>query len=128
MFFISCRGAGHAFREASCREIGGQMPDFKYLIIGGGMTGDAAVHGIRAVDRAGSIGLVGAESHRPYNRPPLSKALWKGKPLESIWRKDDKSGVAFHLGRTVQTVDSKNKRVTDDQGTVYAFDKLLFAT
>ena len=34
-----------------------------------------------AVDRAGSIGLIGAESHRPYNRPPLSKALWKGKPL-----------------------------------------------
>jgi NADPH-dependent 2,4-dienoyl-CoA reductase/sulfur reductase-like enzyme len=104
------------------------MPDYKYLIIGGGMTGDAAVHGIRAVDRAGSIGLIGEELHRPYNRPPLSKALWKGKPLESIWRKDDKSGVIFHLGRTVQIVDSKNRTVTDDQGTVYTFDKLLLAT
>ena len=104
------------------------MPDYKYLIIGGGMTGDAGVHGIRAVDCAGSIGLIGAESHRPYNRPPLSKALWKDKPLDSIWRKDDVSGVSFHLGRTVQIVDSKNKRVTDDQGTVYTFDKLLLAT
>ena len=27
------------------------MPDYTYLIIGGGMTGDAAVHGIREVDR-----------------------------------------------------------------------------
>jgi len=104
------------------------MPDYKYLIIGSGMTADAAVHGIRAVDRPGSIGLFGAESHRPYNRPPLSKALWKGKPLETIWRKDDESGVTFHLGRTVQIVDAKNKRVTDDQGTVYTFDKLLLAT
>lgn len=104
------------------------MPDFKYLIIGGGMTADAAVHGIRAVDRVGSIGLIGAESHRPYNRPPLSKALWKGKPLESIWSKDEESDVTFHLGRTVQIVDSKNKRVTDDQGTAYKFEKLLLAT
>jgi NADPH-dependent 2,4-dienoyl-CoA reductase/sulfur reductase-like enzyme len=104
------------------------MSDYKYLIVGGGMTGDAAVHGIRAVDRDGSIGVIGAESHRPYNRPPLSKALWKGKPLDSIWRKGDESGVTFHLGRTVQIVDSKNKRVTDDQGTAYGFEKLLLAT
>ena len=104
------------------------MPDYKYLIIGGGMTGDAAAHGIRAVDRVGSIGLIGAESHRPYNRPPLSKTLWKGKPLESIWRKADIQGATFHLGRTAQTLDPQNKRVTDDQGTIYNFDKLLLAT
>src|SRR4029078_13557147 len=104
------------------------MTDFKYLIIGGGMTADAAVHGIRAVDRAGSIGLVGAESHPPSTRPPRSKALWKGKPLESVWRNDDESGVTFHLGRTVQIVDPKNKSVTDDKGAVYTFDKLLLAT
>ena len=62
------------------------MQHYKYLIIGGGMTGDAVVHGIREVDRDGSIGVIAAEPHRPYNRPPLSKALWKGKPLASIWR------------------------------------------
>jgi NADPH-dependent 2,4-dienoyl-CoA reductase/sulfur reductase-like enzyme len=104
------------------------MAHYRYLIVGGGMTGDAALHGIRKSDKAGSIGLIGAESHRPYNRPPLSKALWKGKPLESIWRKDGESGASFHFGRTVQSVDSKNKRVTDDEGTVYTFDKLLLAT
>jgi hypothetical protein len=27
------------------------MPNYKYLIVGGGMTADAAVHGIREVDR-----------------------------------------------------------------------------
>ena len=104
------------------------MPHYKYLIIGGGMTGDAALHGIREVDRDGSIGLIGSEAHPPYNRPPLSKALWKGKPLESIWRKDDEQNVTFHFGRTARKLDAQTKRVTDNKGTVYTFDKLLLAT
>jgi NADPH-dependent 2,4-dienoyl-CoA reductase/sulfur reductase-like enzyme len=103
------------------------MPHYKYLIIGGGMTGDAALHGIREVDRDGSIGVIGSEAHPPYNRPPLSKALWKGKPLESIWRKDDEQNVTFHFGRTARILDAQTKRVTDDKGTVYTFDKLLLA-
>jgi 3-phenylpropionate/trans-cinnamate dioxygenase ferredoxin reductase subunit len=104
------------------------MPNYTYLIVGGGMAGDAALHGIREVDRAGSIGLIGAEAYRPYNRPPLSKGLWKGKPLESIWRQTESQGVTRHLGRTAQHLDPLNKRVTDVQGTVYGYDKLLLAT
>jgi hypothetical protein len=34
------------------------MRNYKYLIVGGGMTADAAVKGIREVDPKGSIGLV----------------------------------------------------------------------
>ena len=56
------------------------MPDYTYLIIGGGMTGDAALHGIREVDRTGSIGVIASESHPPYNRPPLSKRSGKASP------------------------------------------------
>jgi 3-phenylpropionate/trans-cinnamate dioxygenase ferredoxin reductase subunit len=104
------------------------MPDYTYLIIGGGMTGDAALHGIREVDRAGSIGVIVSESHPPYNRPPLSKALWKGKRLDSIYRKNDERGVTFHFGRTARKLDLQTKRVTDDQGSVYFFDRLLLAT
>ena len=104
------------------------MPNYTYLIVGGGMTADAAVHGIREVDRSGSIGLIGAEPHPPYDRPPLSKKLWKGNPLESIWRHTESQGVALHLGRTVRRLDPQNKRVTDDQGTDYGYTKLLLAT
>jgi NADPH-dependent 2,4-dienoyl-CoA reductase/sulfur reductase-like enzyme len=104
------------------------MAGFKYLIVGGGMTGDAAVHGIRELDGAGSIGVIGAETHPPYNRPPLSKGLWKGKPLESIWRAGEDREVTYRRGRTVRLIDPANKRVTDDQGTVHTFDKLLLAT
>lgn len=104
------------------------MEHFKYLIVGGGMTAAAAVEGILKGDPGGSVGLIGAESQPPYNRPPLSKGLWKGEPLESIWREVDRPRVTRHLGRRVERLDAENKRVTDDQGTVYAFDKLLLAT
>jgi 3-phenylpropionate/trans-cinnamate dioxygenase ferredoxin reductase subunit len=49
------------------------MTTFKYLIIGGGMTADAAVQGIREIDSSGSIGLISMELDPPYDRPPLTK-------------------------------------------------------
>jgi hypothetical protein len=44
---------------------GGIMPNYKYLIIGGGMTSDAAVAGIRQVDPTGSIGMISALTTAP---------------------------------------------------------------
>lgn len=104
------------------------MPHYKYLIIGGGMTADSAVKAIREIDSHGSIGLISAEPFPPYNRPPLSKKLWKGKPLESIWRKTESLGAELHLGREIMSIDPKNKSTVDDQGQVYTFEKLLLAT
>lgn len=104
------------------------MPAYNYLIVGGGMTAAAAITGIREIDGAGSIGVLTAEPHPPYNRPPLSKWLWRGKPLNSIWRKANSASVMFHQGRTARNLDAKAKQVVDDQGVVYRFDKLLLAT
>lgn len=104
------------------------MPDYKYLLVGGGMTAAAAVDGIRETDGGGSVGIISAETHPPYNRPPLSKGLWKGKPLEKIFRHTPKQNVALHQGRTAVLLDPAAKRVTDDQGTAYGYDKLLLAT
>jgi 3-phenylpropionate/trans-cinnamate dioxygenase ferredoxin reductase component len=102
--------------------------DYAYLIVGGGMTADAAAHAIREADPKGSIGLIGAEPHPPYNRPPLSKALWKGEPEASIWRTTSETGATQHLGRRVTALDPAGHRATDDRGTVYRFRKLLLAT
>jgi 3-phenylpropionate/trans-cinnamate dioxygenase ferredoxin reductase subunit len=104
------------------------VPSTKYLIVGGGMTADAAAAGIRKRDPQGSIALISAESHPPYNRPPLSKGLWKGKPLEGIWRKTEARGVSLALGCTVRSLNLSEKSVSDDRGTVYGFEKLLLAT
>jgi 3-phenylpropionate/trans-cinnamate dioxygenase ferredoxin reductase component len=102
--------------------------DYRYLIIGGGMTADAAVRGIRELDSSGSIGLVGAEQDPPYARPPLSKALWKGDPVDSIWKRTEQTSAELHLGRTVTRLDADRKTAKDDKGTSYGFDKVLLAT
>jgi 3-phenylpropionate/trans-cinnamate dioxygenase ferredoxin reductase subunit len=101
---------------------------YRYLIVGGGMAADAAVRGIRELDRDGPVGLVSAEPHPPYNRPPLSKGLWKGAPFERVWRRTEELGVELHLGRTVRHLDLRHKQATDDRGEVYAFDRVLLAT
>jgi 3-phenylpropionate/trans-cinnamate dioxygenase ferredoxin reductase subunit len=102
--------------------------NYRYLIVGGGMAADAAIRGIREVDPDGTIGLIGAEPDPPYKRPPLSKKLWHGKPLESIWLETDQLGVDLHLGRSGRVLDLRQKRIVDDRGAEYGFDKLLLAT
>ena len=101
---------------------------YKYVIVGGGMTGDAAIGGIREVDTQGSIALFGAETEVPYNRPHLSKGLWHGKSLDDIQRDTNRDGVDLHLGRRTESLDLDSKTVTDDRGASYTFDKLLLAT
>lgn len=104
------------------------MPHYPYLIVGGGMTADAAIRGIRDVDADRAVGVVGDEPDPPYNRPPLSKALWKGEALDSIWRSPRPGGVELFLGRRIQSLDVARKQATDDQGTSYTFDTCLLAT
>ncbi len=104
------------------------MKSYKFLIVGSGMTADAAVRGIRELDPNGSIGMIGSETDMPYARPPLTKGMWKGRPFEKIWRGTDKLNVEFHLGRQVTELDPKSKLLRDDQGEEYSYDKLLLAT
>lgn len=104
------------------------MDHYEYLIVGGGMTADAAVRGIREIDPSGTIGMISDEPHPPYDRPPLSKKLWTGKPEESVWRNTAEVGVVMRLGRRVETIDPVQKVVTDSHGDRYSYGKLLIAT
>ena len=104
------------------------MLSYKYLIVGGGMCADAAVRGIRQVDPLGAIGLVSAEAHPPYDRPPLSNGLWKDLPRERIWRKTEALEVDLRLGRSMVKLDLRYKEAVDSQGQRYEFEKLLLAT
>lgn len=104
------------------------MKSYKYLIVGGGMTADAAIHGIREVEQGGKIGIFSLESDPPYNRPPLTKGLWKGKPLSNIWRYPATTGVDIFLECRIQSIDTQNKHIMDEHGTVYNYEKLLLAT
>jgi NADPH-dependent 2,4-dienoyl-CoA reductase/sulfur reductase-like enzyme len=104
------------------------MKSVRYLIIGGGMTADAAARAIRESDPNGSIGIMSDDPHPPYNRPPLSKGLWKGDDPEKVWRGTDKIGVELRLARHATAVNPKQKTVTDDRGNVVSYEKLLLAT
>ena len=104
------------------------MSHYNYVIIGGGMTADAAVRGIRELDASGSIGLFSMESDPPYNRPPLSKDLWKGTPMASIWRNTADRDTELHLACRVESVDPERKCIVDSRGTSHTFSKLLLAT
>jgi NADPH-dependent 2,4-dienoyl-CoA reductase/sulfur reductase-like enzyme len=101
---------------------------YTYLIIGGGMTTAAAVNGIREVDGEGSIGVISADTHMPYDRPPLSKKLWTGKKKEEEVFRSVPDDVTFQLNCRVQSLDVAQKQVTDGNGQVYTYDKLLLAT
>lgn len=105
------------------------MKQYKYVIVGGGMAADSAIKGIREVDESGSIALIGAENFPPYDRPPLTKALWTGKKtLEKVWRKTASHNADIILNTRVVSVDPAAKVVADDKGEEYEYDKLLLAT
>lgn len=100
-----------------------------YLIIGAGMAADAAAKAIRETDAAANIGIVGAEAQPPYQRPPLSKALWKGdKSLADIDLDTAKSGAQLHLGRRIESLDRVAHVARDDHGDSYRYRRLLLAT
>lgn len=99
-----------------------------YLIVGGGMAADAAVRGIRSLDRDTPITLIGDEPHAPYRRPPLSKGLWSGETEDGVWLRTSKQGVDLILGRRVVGIDLAGHSVTDERGVRHRYQKLLLAT
>ena len=104
------------------------MKAYDYLIVGGGMTAASAVEGIREKDEEGTIAVISAEANPPYDRPPLTKGLWKGKKLKSIWRDTPEYNIDIYLGTRVTRLMPENKRVEDENGEIYNYGKLLLAT
>jgi 3-phenylpropionate/trans-cinnamate dioxygenase ferredoxin reductase subunit len=104
------------------------MAAYRYLIVGGGMTADAACRGIRDQDADGSIGVFAAEEHAPYARPPLSKALWTGKDESSVWRGTTDLGVDVHAGQRITSLDLDTRSATDAVGGTHTYERLLLAT
>ncbi|MGH8126466.1 MAG: NAD(P)/FAD-dependent oxidoreductase [Rhodanobacteraceae bacterium] len=101
---------------------------FDYLIIGAGMAGEAAAQALRGADPDARIGMLGAESHPPYDRPPLTKKLWKGGKEDDIWRPIDKARVDLQLSRRATKIERAGHVVHDDHGDTWRYRKLLIAT
>ncbi len=104
------------------------MSNYKYVIAGGGLAADSAVQGIREVDDSGSIAVFSEEKDRPYNRPPLSKGLWKGDPIESVWRKGEYRNTEIFTSTRITAIDTSEKIVRTRDGATHHYEKLLLAT
>ena len=101
---------------------------FDYLIIGAGMSGEAAAQALREADANAGIGMLGDESHPPYDRPPLTKALWKDGKESDIWRPIEKARADLQLSRRATRIDRAARLVHDDHGDTWQYRKLLIAT
>lgn len=106
----------------------GVMESYKYLIIGNGVSADAAVNGIREMDTSGRIGILGEEPYPTYSRSLLSKGLWLGAQPSSLWRSTYKENVVLHLNTKAISIDPDNHIVLDSAGVAYSYEKLLIAT
>jgi NADPH-dependent 2,4-dienoyl-CoA reductase/sulfur reductase-like enzyme len=104
-----------------------EMGPYKYVIAGGGMAAAAAVKGIRETDGEGTIIILSADEDPPYKRPPLTKKLWFGKPLESVWIDVKGLGAEVHLQRPVAAIDRGARRVLDHRGAEFKYENLLIA-
>ena len=104
------------------------MKNYDFLIVGGGMTADAAVNGIREVDSNASIAVLTDEKHAPYFRPPLTKSLWQDKTVADIWCGTEQQNVDILTETCAVSIDTENRVVKDRNGESYGWGKLLLAT
>ena len=102
-------------------------------VVGASLAGLNAAEALRREGFDGPVTLIGAESHLPYDRPPLSKqvlagdwaperaALTDSEELES-------DGIEVRLGVRATALDLAARELSLDTGEAVPFDGLVIAT
>ncbi len=104
-----------------------------HIIVGAGQAGAWAAIAMRQAGFSGRILLIGAERWRPYERPPLSKAVLTGETEPPVLFFHDEGryaeqGIELMLGAAVARLDPGRKRVRLADGGELGYDRLLLAT
>jgi NADPH-dependent 2,4-dienoyl-CoA reductase/sulfur reductase-like enzyme len=107
------------------------MPTF--VIAGASLAGAKAAETLRDEGFDGEIVLLGAETERPYERPPLSKGYLLGNDeLDSVYVHPEgwyaEHDVDLRMGVTVTAVDAGASAVVISDGSIVRYDKLLLTT
>ncbi|MGA5453358.1 NAD(P)/FAD-dependent oxidoreductase [Streptomyces umbrinus] len=98
------------------------------VIVGAGMAGVQTAVALRERGFTGSVTLIGAEPHQPYDRPPLSKAVLLGKAEDSAFDVDFEAlDVELRLGLEVTGVHPSRHELDTADGPV-PYDVLVIAT
>jgi 3-phenylpropionate/trans-cinnamate dioxygenase ferredoxin reductase subunit len=110
------------------------MPsDRTFVIVGAGLAGAKAAETLREEGFDGRVVLVGAETERPYERPPLSKDLLLGTAEHDSPYVHEAGWYAAHdvdlrTGTTVAALDRGRHVVRTSDGEELRYDRLLLAT
>jgi 3-phenylpropionate/trans-cinnamate dioxygenase ferredoxin reductase subunit len=104
-----------------------------FVIVGASLAGAKAAETLRAEGFGGRVIMLGTETERPYERPPLSKGYLLGKEDKSIIYVHGEGWYAEHevdlrLGVTVTSVDPAGRTVTTADGQRVEYDRLLLTT
>ncbi len=101
----------------------------RIVIVGGSLAGHRAAQSLRDLGYDGELTVVGSESHRPYDRFPLSKAfLTRHTDRAGLELDDVPSEVIWRLGATATKLDLAGCQVVLDDRTALRFDGLVVAS
>jgi 3-phenylpropionate/trans-cinnamate dioxygenase ferredoxin reductase subunit len=110
------------------------MPeDGPFVIVGAGLAGAKAAQTLREEGFDGSVVLIGEESDRPYERPPLSKGLLLGSAERDSVYVHDAGWYADHdvdlrTATRAAAIDPAARRLELGDGQRISYHKLLLST
>jgi 3-phenylpropionate/trans-cinnamate dioxygenase ferredoxin reductase subunit len=102
------------------------------VIVGAGLAGGTAATELREQGYDGEVVLIGAETHPPYERPPLSKGYLLGNdPIDDAFVHPQEwyaqHDVDLRLGVEATALDIGTRTLTTSRGDL-TYDGLLLAT
>ncbi|MFV0136501.1 NAD(P)/FAD-dependent oxidoreductase [Streptomyces sp. HMX87] len=103
-------------------------PPGHVVVVGAGMAGVQTAVALREQGFAGTVTLIGAEPHQPYDRPPLSKAVLLGTAEGSAFDVDFEAlGIQVRLGCEALGL-RPDAHVLDTSAGPVPYDVLVLAT
>ena len=107
--------------------------DGKVVVVGAGLGGLRSAEALRADGFRGTITMLGAEPHLPYDRPPLTKQLlagtWDEARIQLVSaEKLDELGIGLELGVAASSLDAVARTVHLDDGRSVRADAVVLAT
>ncbi|CDR06439.1 NAD(P)/FAD-dependent oxidoreductase [Streptomyces iranensis] len=108
------------------------MTSRRVVVVGASLAGATVARTLRSNGFTGEVTLAGAEGHRPYDRPPLSKQVLTDETRTEFRPAGpgdlDDLDITWRPGATATGVDLPRRAVTLDSGASIGFDDLVIAT